>query len=149
MRPTTRIVRIGVPVLTLLIGGFGGFAIGQRQGMAWGEAMLQQEVEGVLSREVEVASCIRVADPEHALQHLDGAIDRAVLSLGRRPGTPGRALGAARLYRGIVPPSGALAAQVEAALASAPPREPPRFCAKPGGVQQPSGLTRLTNAVSK
>ena len=149
MRPTTPFMRIGVPVLTLLIGGVGGLAIGQRQGMAWGEAMLEQEVGGVLSREVEVASCIRVSDAEHALQHLDPAIDTAVLNLSMRAGASGRALSAARLYRGVVPASGPRAEEVAAALASVPPREPPSFCPKPAGMHQPSGLSRLTAGRSK
>jgi len=108
-----------------------------------------QEVSGVLSREVEVASCIRVSDVEHALQHLDGAIDTAVLSLSLRPGSGGRALAAAKLYRGIIPPSGATAARVKAALASVPAREPVRFCPRPAAGHQPSGLSRLTAAAAR
>ena len=133
-------------ILACGVGGVAGFAVGQRQGMAWGIAGLQREVGGGLSRDVEVASCIRVGDTECALSLLEPAIDRSVLSLVAYPGVELRGVGQAALYRRVVPSSGPGARQVEAALAGVTPLQPPDLRAGAADrSSKRSGLSRLAD----
>jgi len=123
-----------------------GFSAGQRQGFRMGVGALETEVNGTLSIHVEAASCIRVGDTERALSLLDGSIDAAVLSLlaqpsRRHPDTP---LRQASLYRRVVPPTGAAAGEVLAALESVPPMTVPA----PDPSSPPrSGLVRLARGL--
>jgi hypothetical protein len=118
--------------------------------MAWGIAGLEREVGGGLSRNVEVASCIRVGDPERALSVLEPAIDRSVLSLVAHPGAEFRGLGQAALYRRMVPSTGPGGRQVEAALAGVPPLQPPDLRAGAADrSSKRSGLSRLADGVVK
>ena len=137
-------------ILACGVGGVAGFAVGQRQGMAWGIAGLEREVGGGLSRDVEVASCIRVGDPERALSLLEPAIDRSVLSLVAHPGAGVRGLGQAALYRRIVPSTGPGAREVEAALAGVPPLQP--LDLRDGAADRSSkrsGLSRLADGAAE
>ena len=137
-------------ILTCGVGSVAGFAVGQRQGMAWGSAGLEREVGGGLSRDVEVASCIRVGDPERALSLLEPAIDRSVLSLVAHPGAGVRGLGQAALYRRLVPSTGPGGRQVEAALAGVASLQLPDLRAGAADrSSKRSGLSRLAEGAVK
>jgi hypothetical protein len=104
---------------------------GQRRGLSVGTKLLEMETGGTLSAHVEVASAIRVGDTDRALELLDRMIDSAVLSLSAQPG-PRAAAGStsqAKVYRSVVPPSGASASSVKAAWSRVPPPEGPPYSA--------------------
>jgi hypothetical protein len=108
---------------------------------------LETAVSGTLSLEVEVASCIRVGDTQHALALLDLRIDTAVLKLtaaasnlgflaAQAEQRPARALGQAKLYRHVIPSTDSDASAVRSALDKVPAPE--------GTAPVPSGLAKLT-----
>jgi hypothetical protein len=136
MRPTVK--RLAGPVSGLALGLLAGLAVGHRQGFNMGMGFLETEVGGTLSMHVEAASCIRVGDPERALELLDMMIDTAVLGVAAQPGRL-RAqpqMSQAKLYRSVIPTS----SEVQTALEPVPAMElPPQMGASPSR----SGLVRL------
>ena len=134
--------KLAGPLIGLVLGLAVGFSLGQHQGFSMGMGFLETQVEGTLSMHVEAASCIRVGDTEHALRLLDGMIDNAVTSVVGQPG-PLRAsipLSQAKLYRSVVPATGAAAVEVATALDKVTAMAmPPQTGATPSR----SGLIRL------
>jgi hypothetical protein len=58
---------LGAPVATMVLGGLFGFALGQHQGISWGNRLLIRELDYGLSIHTEVASLVRVGDTERAI----------------------------------------------------------------------------------
>ena len=147
-----RALRWAIPAATLVCGALAGFALGQRQGISWGNALLIRELDLALSRHVEVASLIRVGDTERALWWLDPWIDRAAISILEHPdgSTDLRGVRIAKVYRGAVPSTGSEGARATAALDRVSHLQGPYFCPLPsGGETQASGLDRLVGAVPR
>jgi hypothetical protein len=142
MQPTVK--RLAGPLLGLALGLLVGFAVGHRQGFNWGMGILEQEVGGTLSINVEAASCIRVGDTERGLKLLDGMIDAAVIGIAGQPGPlrAQRQMSQARLYRTVVPTH----PEIRTALERVPAMEvPPRK----GASQSRSGLIRLAQQAAE
>lgn len=142
----------GIPVATMALGAFFGFALGQRQGISWGNQLLIRELDFGLSIHSEVAGLIRVGDTERALWWLDQWVDKSVLTIVEHPdGTtelPG--LRIAKVYRGAVPPTGSAGAGVTAALSRVSNLQGPYFCPMPsGGEMRASGLDRLVGTAPR
>jgi HEAT repeat protein len=136
----TRVVKlVAVPVLTLLIGGVAGFAIGQRQGINMITTMAFAATNGELSLHVDAASSLRTGDTERALMLLDTLIDSATVTLrdsAVRTGEAPRALRDAKLYRTAVQAAGPTATAVADALRDVP---------APSATEPlPPGLRKLT-----
>jgi hypothetical protein len=136
--------RFAAPMFGVVLGAAVGIAVGEvhgfRRGFDLAMGFLETEVKGGLSVHVEAASCVRVGDTERALKLLDTLIDGAVTSVAAQAG-PLRAkeqLSQAKLYRSVVPATGAAASEVETALARIPTMELPSL-----GAPRESGLVRL------
>jgi hypothetical protein len=136
----------------MVLGGLFGFALGQHQGISWGNRLLRRELDYGLSIHTEVASLVRVGDTERALWWLDQWVDKSVLTIvGHRDGTtelPG--LRIAKAYRGAVPPTESARPEVNAALSRVADLQGPYFCPLPsGGEMRASGLDRLLGTVPR
>jgi hypothetical protein len=145
--PVKRLAEVVVPPLaTLTLGLFVGFALGQR----WGLQMCEPEVFGNLGIRLEIASRIRVGEPDVALRLIDDAIDRALLvAAGQyadlQPESRSN-IRRAKLYRTVAPPAGLHAAEVQAFLDRIPmPQKAVAFC--PLGAGQPREPTAFERLV--
>jgi len=68
----------GIALTAAALGGLFGFALGQRQGMAWGERLVSTEAGlGTISA-IDAATLLREGHPERALRDLDWRIHIAL-----------------------------------------------------------------------
>lgn len=68
----------GIVTIAALVGGLAGFALGQRQGMAWGERLVGAEAGVGTMTLIEAATQLREQQPDEALRVLDWRIQTAL-----------------------------------------------------------------------
>lgn len=95
----------GIAVTAAVLGGLFGFALGQRQGMAWGERLVSAEAGlGTISA-IDAATLLREGRPDGALRDLDWRIHVALDNFSKNERaaqfpTLASAIDYARRYRG-------------------------------------------------
>lgn len=99
-----RVVYLTVAIIAAAIGALAGFAVGQRQGMAWGERLVGSEAGINTVSAIEAATLLREDRPQEALKTLDWRIQTALQNFehgefGGRPHAIAQALQFGALYR--------------------------------------------------
>lgn len=98
------VICLTVAIIAATIGALVGFAVGQRQGMAWGENLVGSEAGVNTVSAIEAATLLREDQSQEALKTLDWRIQTALRNfehgeLGSRPHAIAQALQFGALYR--------------------------------------------------